>query len=327
MCQLMDNVGWLLGHWRKAVPVLISAGLVSWVVWRVSPERLVSAAAELDWPWMAALTAAMVLGLYFWDAVCLRWFFAQPDFRLSYADSLRARGTSYLAIVFNYQLGQGILAWRMARASGAAVWFSLGRCLLLAYHDMGVLLALGVLGAALSTHPGAGWIRWIAGGVLLGMIVLAVSIGRLPDRWQQRLQATKFGAGLTGWSWDRSLRLCLLRGGYYLILLAYAAAGLPLCGLAPDYRVVFSVVPLVLLADGLPISVSGLGTRETTLQLLLNPGEHLRGALLAFSLFWSSGLILGRSLIGLVNLWWEAGNRRPEIERQVGEMEKLETRN
>src|SRR5207248_719476 len=82
-----------------------------------------------------------------------------------------------------------------------------------------------------------------------------------------------------------------------------AAIGLRLCGIGLSFQILCSVIPLVLLADGLPISVSGLGTREVTLILLLNPEEQERAIVLAFSLLWSIGLALGRLMIGLVH-WW-----------------------
>jgi len=81
----------------------------------------------------------------------------------------------------------------------------------------------------------------------------------------------------------------------------YAGAGLAICYIPASLQVVCSVIPLVLLADGLPISVSGLGTRETALLYLLNPDQPER--LLAFSLMWSAGLLVGRIGIGLA-YWW-----------------------
>jgi hypothetical protein len=63
---------------------------------------------------------------------------------------------------------------------------------------------------------------------------------------------------------------------------------------------VLSTIPLVLLADGLP-NFAGLGTRETSLLLLLAPREP--PVLLAMSLIWSTGMILVRFVIGLAHLW------------------------
>src|SRR5262249_4345065 len=107
---------------------------------------------------------------------------------------------------------------------------------------------------------------------------------------------------------SQSLRLYGLRIAYFAIILLYAAGGLGLCGLALNRGVVLGVIPLVLLADGLPVSVSGLGTRETALLYLLQP-EHPE-VILAWCLLWSTGLLVGRTSIGLANLW--LGDQRAE---------------
>src|SRR5262249_40553817 len=73
-----------------------------------------------------------------------------------------------------------------------------------------------------------------------------------------------------------------------------------ICRLPADHSVVLSSIPLVLLADGLP-NLGGLGTRDTALQLLIKTTRP--DILLAMSLMWSTGLVVGRSVIGIVHLW------------------------
>jgi hypothetical protein len=306
-------------NWRKAIPVLVSAALVTWVVYRVPPHDLRDAAARLDWPLLALITAGMVLGLYFWDAFCLRWLFSQPKLQLCYGTALHARGTAYLAGALNYELGQGVLAWKLAQAQDIPLLGALGRCVLLGLHDVAVLLSLGLLGALLSTDARAPAIRISCTASLIGLFGLAVFVMYMPSTWRLRLQASRWGAWLGWWTWGRSVRLCILRGGYYGLIIIYAATALPLCGVYLDYGVVFSVIPLVLLADGLPISASGLGTRETTLLLLLQPSPELKGAVVACSLFWSTGLLTGRAALGLGHLWL------PRIQRALAPPKSSET--
>jgi hypothetical protein len=283
-------------RWARWLPPLVSAGLAAWVIWRVSPDKLTRAAALLDWPCLLAATAALVLALYLWDAVCLWWLFARPDRPLPFQAVLHARGSSYLLTAVNYEVGQAVLAWRLARAQGRPFGRVLATCVLLAGHDLAVLLALGLAGALLSGDPRTEAALWICGaglGGLLGLALLARLVPRArPGRW---------AAWAGTWDWRRSAALVLLRTGYYSLLLLYAAVGLRLSGMGLDVRVVCGVVPLVLLADGLPISVSGLGTREAALLYLLSPEQP--GRLLAFSLVWSAGLMLGRLALGLAH-WW-----------------------
>ncbi|HEV3119914.1 MAG TPA: hypothetical protein VGY58_22835 [Gemmataceae bacterium] len=290
-------------RWKTLLPAGVSVGLVAFLVWKISPTKLAYAAASLPWQPLVIASAGLVLALYLWDAVCIRWLFRGPQRPLSYSDALRARGASYLFSALNYEVGQGMLAWSVARRQCIAVLTALGYCLLLAYHDLGVLLSFGLIGALQSDDPLALPLRWFCGISLVAVIGLAVLSWRLPATWRAHLARTRWGAWMESWSWSRSLQLCVLRGAYYLLLLSYAAAGLSICGIAVGLQVVCSVIPIVLLTDGLPISVSGLGTREATLLYLLHPDEPQ--TLLAFSLVWSSALVLGRLTIGLVH-WWAA---------------------
>ncbi len=91
-----------------------------------------------------------------------------------------------------------------------------------------------------------------------------------------------------------------VRAVYFAIFIAYAAIALRLCEIPLELAGVVGTIPLVLLADALP-RASGLGTRDTALQLLLQPERE--DVLLAMSLVWSSGLLVGRFCIGIANLW------------------------
>jgi len=102
-----------------------------------------------------------------------------------------------------------------------------------------------------------------------------------------------------GQAWLRSVKLLLLRIVYYLHCLLYMAVGLAVCVIPVSLETVCSVIPLVLLVDGLPITVSGLGTRETALVYLLVSRQQAE--LVAFSLDWSASLILGRSIIAVTH--------------------------
>lgn len=288
-------------RWRRIMPALVTVGLLVWLVYRISPQALMDAASQLDWPRLCLVFSAMVLALYLWDSVCLHWLFAESGLPLSYGQVLRARGSSYVAIAVNYELGQGLVAWELARVQGTPLVGALGRCVLLAVHDVAVLLTLGLAGSLLIDAPIA---RGIMGFCAVGLTSL-LGIGLLayffPRWWRERRANGGRQLWPDSWTWRRSLRLSGLRGIYYAIILAAVALGLEVAPIPLGRPVVLGAVPVVLLADGLPISVSGLGTRETALLALIRAPEP--GVLLAFSLIWSTALITGRILIGLGH-WW-----------------------
>lgn len=296
---------------RRLIPLAISAGLVGWLIWRIAPEKLGRAAQSLDWPLLAWATLALVLALFGWDAVCLRWLFTRADRPLSYPESLRARAGSYLWSAFNYEAGQAVLAWNVARTQKIPVLSALGGCLILALHDLVVLLSLGLAGTLANTDRRAALLRPVCGVALMVLATLLGGWKLLPGRWHERIQQTRLGSWLRFWSWRDSLLLVLLRLGYYGIMLLYAVVALNVCGVGLDGRKVAGVVPLVLLADALP-SVSGFGTRDTALLGLLELSGEQQAVLLNFSLFWSAGLMTGRLGIGLAS-WWLTHPAEPGV--------------
>lgn len=286
--------------WQRALPLIVSIGLLAWLLQIVSLRDLVGALSNLDWHLLAPLTALMVAVLYFWDSVCLQVLFVVDDRLVPLKQSLAVRAKSYLLGAINYQLGQGAIAWGMAKLQNTSFLSALSRSVLLAYHDLFVLLTAGLIGATFGEDPRLARIQMIC-SVGLG-ILLAVTGGLflVCKRYGRWIRRTKWGAWIDSWSWRRSLQLSVLRVIYFGTLVFYASLALRICRIAVDWKVAVSAIPVVLLADGLP-SVTGLGTREAALLLLLDPPQPER--LLAMSLVWSSGMIFGRFAIGLLALW------------------------
>jgi hypothetical protein len=285
---------------RIIASLAVSAGLLAWLVVRVSPQALAQAAAEVNWRLLAPATIIVVFALYFWDAVCLPTAYRVDDNRWSYWRSLHLRGLSYLFGSLHYELGQAMLAWEMARTQKTSVVRMLSRSVLLAYHDVVVLLGLGFAASQLSDDPRVERIRPSLAIAFSIAIAIAIVFWLLPATCRRKVWGAKIDKLFAGWNLARSLQLIPLRCVYFSIFAVYAAVSLAICHIPVDHKVVASTIPLVLLADGLP-SIAGLGTRDTAMQLLLTPDRP--EALLALSLIWTTGMIVGRSIIGLAHLW------------------------
>lgn len=296
-----------LRHWKRWVPLVGSIGLVLLVMLRVSPSELAAALAELNWSMLAPLSVALVAALYLWDTLCFWWLFKQPDDALSYPEMLRARGTSYLFTILNYGAGQGLLAWLLAKRKDQGFLSSAARCVMVTYADLCVLLLLGLIGGSLSDDPRVRGITIFCAVALTTVVGFTLTIFLLPARWVAVLARTRWGAALqsSAWRWKDLLPLGAMRLIYTSFGLVYVTAALAVCGIPLHATVVVSIVPLVALVDGLPISVGGFGTREATLLILLDPFlvPPDMPTLVAFSIVWSSFGVGGRALIGLGNLW------------------------
>src|SRR6476646_9097435 len=144
---------------KRLAPFMFSLCLLVGVIWWVSPAKLAAAAAQANWRLLAPATLAMVVALYLWDAVCLPAVYCVDGQRISYRQALHLRGLSYFGGALNYELGQAALAWGMARLQQTGIVRMLARSILLAYHDILLLLTVGLVGSLLSSDPRAERLR------------------------------------------------------------------------------------------------------------------------------------------------------------------------
>ncbi len=287
---------------RRLFPVLVSCGLVAWLVWSVTPEKLARALSGGPWPWLVLATIVQAVVLFLWDTVSLWWLFSQPDRPLPFRAVLRARTDTVLWSAINLEIGQAMFAAKAASLRSEPVTAALGRCLVLALFDTGTLMSLALLGSLLKPEPLTSYLRWVCVAVLLGLAALAVGLRWLPHRGRQWLENQDWARWLAWWSWGHSFRLTAQRLILFLLVLVYAGVCLALCGIPADGRTVFGVIPFVLLAEALP-GTGGLGERETALVYLLGADGVQRAELLSFGLIWSTVVILSRITIGLVSSW------------------------
>src|SRR5262249_50882302 len=152
------------------------------------------------WVPLASLTLVLVLSLFVWDAFCLHWLFSRIQPTLGFWPVLQARGYSYLIGAVNYELGQGVLAWRLARILNRSLIASLALCFLLLCHDTFVLLTLGFVGSLLRTDPAMVVLRWFSGGSLVLLIIAAIVVRSILRGRSDTLRHSRWGAWLEGWS-------------------------------------------------------------------------------------------------------------------------------
>ncbi len=296
-------------QWKRLLPLLGTIGLLAWLFTRVSPAQLWDAFQRIDWHLLVPMTWALAIGNYLWDAVCITWLFHDgrgESESVRYRDVLRLRGVSYLFSVINWGLGQGLLVYVMSRLRKLPISTAAGRCVAMAYVDVLMLLGFGLLGVTLNTDPRIAPMTKpaIVALVLLGGTLILFRLA--PRRWLRHVKKSKAGgvADILQWRWSSLLQLCAMRSVYFVGGMIYLGACLRVCGIYLDYHVVISILAVIAMLDGLPISIFSLGTRENALILLLNPEDP--AVVVAFCLIWSLGVVSTRVLIGLLCFWHPA---------------------
>lgn len=288
---------------NRIAPVLISLGLVAWLVWSVTPSKLYAAFRASNWPALVGITLVQLVVLFLWDTFSLWWLFSRPDRQLPFRTVLRARTDSIIWSAVNLEIGQGVFAYQLSQMLGDSIPSALGRCGLLALFDFGTLQSLGLVGSFLYPHPYIRTLRWVCVASVAGLFLLYVVVQFLPGRWRLWLIDIDWCDWLRWWRWRDAWRLWVQRLTLYALILLYAAAGLMICGIPISWGLMLGAIPFVLIAESLP-GTGGLGEREAALVYLVQSGGEHRAELLCFGLIWSLVIIWGRIVIGSVSLWW-----------------------
>lgn len=257
--------------------VAASALLLAGVAWAVDPGLALARLAAAD-PWAVAGLLALFQAQVWLSA--LRWRLIARRLGLGLPWP-RAAGEYYAGTLINQVLPGGVAgdaarAWRHtrihpARAIGGPAAGPIVRAVVLD-RVAGQLAFLLLAGAGVAAWPvlrtdapgsaAAAVVTAAAsvlGAIALGLVVLT-RLG--PAGWRRGVAALGPDAGralLAGGAWRVQAPLNLLIGASYVGALALAAAAV---GPALPWPAVMTVLPLVLLAMLVPVSVGGWGLRE-----------------------------------------------------------------
>jgi uncharacterized membrane protein YbhN (UPF0104 family) len=264
------------------ISVLVSAGLVFWLLSRVDREQVVTlwqhSSKGYLWLAMALTTLTPVLGTLRWLGV-LR---AQGGVRLPFTVAIRA---VLMANVLNSFLpskgGDVVKAAYLRQHGGLTLGF--GSVVLERLID---LLVLGFLGFVGYLFSGVGW-GLLAGGVLVGGVVgvfflaLWLPLDRLPLPDGIRMKAYELSKVFRLWVHSPEAMAQTLFCSFGV----WSAAALTVCclvsafDLSLDWSVAYALFPLCVMAGLVPVTVSGVGTRDAVfVKLMMLNGVGLEGA-------------------------------------------------
>ena len=296
---------------KTFLPAVVSAGLIGLLFWRIPLRDVVAAMGEVAWPLIVGVTLTQVVVIWLVDGLSLRRAYSDSGRPLNYRTALRARGLGYLASVVHFSAGQGVVAWLVARQQQQPLIWALARLVMIAYVDLWILLLAASTGAWASGDPRLHAVLVVGLSALAALGSFTLLAVCFHDRITTLLRRSRLGALLADPEINtrRIVSLIPLRIMYQTPSLLQAAAVLAICGVWPGPLMALTAIPIMAIVDAIPVSVSGLGSREWVLIGLLSPERP--EMLVAGTLLWWSCVFLGRAAIGLTALWWPRHSRTP----------------
>ncbi|HEY3283972.1 MAG TPA: lysylphosphatidylglycerol synthase transmembrane domain-containing protein [Armatimonadota bacterium] len=252
---------------RAAVSVLLLALLVS----RLELGQVARAVAAADRP---RLFVAFLLGLGTWVVATWKWqlLLSSVGVRAGYLRLVRLNliGIFYGVFLPSQVAGQVVKGLKLAREEGEGAGVGLSVVAdPLTMHYAAVLVGLMALGYVV---PGSLWVMAIPAVVLMS--------SRMPDG--DRLPT---GAGLVRRAWRAAVVMTrrpgplvaavLLSVVFQMLSTAMHYQLALALGLPVSFRAMFYVVSLVCLAQAVPVSLGGMGVRETSLVVTMASVFHI----------------------------------------------------
>jgi uncharacterized protein (TIRG00374 family) len=292
--------------------ILVTALLLALVARTIDWEAVGESIADASWGWFAG---AVVLILCSFVLASERWRMLLVVAEV--VTSLRAALRAYLAGAFANNLlptgfgGDALRAWIVAPSSlpfarsltSVAVDRATALACGVALAWVGVVLDPGALDAA-QLAPLA--IVSLGGLLLLAVVLSALRRGGLGRRLPERVRpwVAQVAETLRTYAADRRLLAVVLGLGFAFQLLTLAAtwALAEMLGLDLEPALIAVVVPLVLIATALPISIGGFGVREGSYVALLADAGVTAGDATLLSLLSAAAMALASLPGGLVLL-------------------------
>lgn len=270
--------------WRRVLPFALGAVLLGWVLYRTDLDQLVDAIGRTNYLAFLGFNIIFLLSLLVADSFATSFIYRRAVCPIRYRELLVIRGASYLPSLINHNIGQAWLTYFLSRVYKAPLWRVAGATLLVYGTNLAGLCLIAALSLAFERER-APWLLPLllallaAGTIYMGIIAWAPKL--LRDR---PIVAPLFEVGVSG-----QLQAILLRlphvGALFLgtwLSFAFFDVWVPPAD-------ALAVMPLLMFVVALPITPSGVGTRDVAaVQLLISfaPGapEEGRAAIAAATL-------------------------------------------
>ncbi|MBI2880072.1 MAG: flippase-like domain-containing protein [Candidatus Tectomicrobia bacterium] len=309
--------GWRSSWWRWGISLAVFLFILRWI----DLGGFRSALARLDWGPLLLAFICLTLALVLFRALRLWMLLRAQGFPLAYGKIFRIQWEGqFFGLLLPGTLGTD--AWRVwavsrtaGRMEGSVAAVAMDRVAGFVGQVLNALLAWFLFGGILSRREAGGLLLDVglfslAALATLGLLSsarVAGALTRLPlfrtPRVRKSLAGLQEGLGLL---WRRSGRLPFLLGvataGHFFHTLAVFALARGL-GAAAGFGYYMGLVPLSLMATGLPISFSGLGVRDLTYVSLFQPLGVPAEIMLAVSVSEFALTILIRLIGGLFCLF------------------------
>lgn len=287
---------------RRALPFLLAAVLLAYVLSRLDLDRFAAAIASTHYVLFFVFTLAFTLTLLAADSFATSKIYARTVHPIRFRELFVIRGASYLPSLLNHHVGQGWLTYYVSRAYGAPLWRVAGATLLVYATTFACLLLIGTVALVLNPDK----VAWLGTTILAvaaagAVYAVVVVVGPQFLRRRQAL-APLFELGLAGQIVQVAYRL-----PHIVVLFVGTLVPFWFFGVWVPLDKALVYIPILMLIAALPITPQGVGTRDVVALELLAPfapgtPAEQTAAVVAATLSFACALTIVQALVSTLML-------------------------
>lgn len=297
---------------KRILPWLICIAIFYFLFQQIKPVEFWQALQLTQIDEFLFYSLAYFLIVWFLDSFALQHFLSRFATPVTTKEILKVRGVSYLFMIINYPLAQGVFAIYLKKTHNAKIAKTLGTIFFIMAADLLLVLLCGLIAVLFAKWPLPNFDlpKWAP------IFILLLSLGYLFWIWFWR----QIGKGrlikwrhlkMVGWLLSHDIFLIFREAGlkdylnlflYRIPLLAMILGSFNLAlfsfGTAIDWTELYLYNPIVMLIAMVPITPAGLGTGQYFIMLFYE--NLVSGPLLAAKAITAKNLLFTSSTIWTV---------------------------
>ena len=286
------------GPWIAAIAILL------FLFWRIDIHQFFHALHQANLYMYVPLIIFFIFVWFLVESQNLSALFNHFGHRISYSEVMSIRGSTYLLMILNYNLGVGGIAFYLKQGKSIPLLRSTSLMIFYMFTEtvsLSLMSAIGCLFTPESSVLLNSLFYWCA-GIFIVFIVGIMIFKSLPRRGF--FQKIKDFAILKIFN-EATLRSYLLlpiwRGLYFSTFIVFFYMAVKAFHMDIPLLTLAAFVPIIFFIGNIPITPLGLGTIQAAM-LFFFQNYSSEGNILAFSITYSTSLFLLRALIGMFYL-------------------------
>lgn len=290
-------------RYASIIKWLVALFVLFFLFKRVDTAKVLSAMAHARMDLYLPLAVVFVIIWFLIEAQNLMFLFNLFGHGIRFRDMRIIRGSSYLLMIINYNLGLGAMAWYLKKRNGIPL-LKASSVMFFYYFVESVGITLFAMGGCLlilsENPPLYTKIVWIAGSMGASYIILFFMVRLMPARgFFGRIRNNPLFSALHEATFSGFFKLSGLRAVYFAAFIVFFYFGLQCFHVHVPVLSLIGLVPVIFFIGNIPVTPFGLGTIQAAMLFFFKPygaEEHI----LSFSVVYSATLLFLRAPIGLI---------------------------